>query len=193
MEDVIERIATGILERRDAEIVKQLQATINQAVSKLTEEEVRRLVGDPDVAGAGELEPAAHGFTLTSEPGGPGAWRPGTRAICEATLTPIPGGAQLDVQFRLHPLTRGAFLFLALMGLAMVGFQLAVAGPVTAMLLLLPILVIATLLAADRTRLRRQQHALRGLIESTFTPLAQARLAASADPFRLGAGPAPRR
>ncbi|MBL8971048.1 MAG: hypothetical protein JNK56_10730 [Myxococcales bacterium] len=140
-----------------------------------------------------ELEPAAHGFTLTSEPGGPGAWRPGTRAICEATLTPIPGGAQLDVQFRLHPLTRGAFLFLALMGLAMVGFQLAVAGPVTAMLLLLPILVIATLLAADRTRLRRQQHALRGLIESTFTPLAQARLAASADPFRLGAGPAPRR
>lgn len=140
-----------------------------------------------------ELEPAAHGFTLTSDPGGPGAWRPGTRAICEATLTPIPGGAQLDVQFRLHPLTRGAFLFLALMGLAMVGFQLAVAGPVTAMLLLLPILVIATLLAADRTRLRRQQHALRGLIESTFTPLAQARLAASADPFRLGAGPAPRR
>jgi hypothetical protein len=140
-----------------------------------------------------ELEPAAHGFTLTSEPGGPGAWRPGTRAICEATLTPIPGGAQLDVQFRLHPLTRGAFLFLALMGLAMVGFQLAVAGPVTAMLLLLPILVIAALLAADRTRLRRQQQALRGLIESTFTPLAQARLAASADPFRLGAGPAPRR
>ncbi len=165
---------------------------------------VRRLLERPDVRlrdeGAAlpaepsyELEPAAHGFTLTSEPGGPGAWRPGTRAICEATLTPIPGGAQLDVQFRLHPLTRGAFLFLALMGLAMVGFQLVVAGPITAMLLLLPILVIATLLAADRTRLRRQHQALRGLIESTFTPLAQARLAASADPFRLGAGPAPRR
>lgn len=135
-----------------------------------------------------ELEPAAHGFTLTSDPGG--AWRPGTRAICEATLTPIPGGAHLDVQFRLHPLTRGAFLFLALMGLAMVGFQLAVAGPLTAALLLLPILVIATLLAADRTRLRRQQQALRALIESTFTPLAQPRLTASADPFRLR--PAPR-
>jgi hypothetical protein len=163
---------------------------------------VARLLDRPDVRlrdeGAAlpaepsyELEPTAHGFTLTSEPGGPGAWRPGTRAICEASLASIPGGAQLQVQFRLHPLTRGAFLFLALIGLAMVGFQLAVAGPITAMLLLLPILVVAALLAADRTRLRRQQQALRALIESTFTPLAQPRLPASADPFRLG--PAPRR
>ena len=161
---------------------------------------VRRLLDLPDVRlrdeGAAlpsepiyELEPTAHGFTLTSEPGGPGAWRPGSRAICEATLTPIAGGARLDVLFRLHPLTRGAFLFLAVMGLALFGFQLVVAGPITAMLLLLPILVIATLLAADRTRLRRQHEALRALIESTFTPLAQPRLSATADPFRLGPAP----
>lgn len=164
---------------------------------------VPRLLGRPDVRlrdeGAAlpsepiyELEPIPHGFTLISDPGGPGAWRPGTRAICEATLTSIPGGARLDVQFRLHPLTRTAFAFLAVMGLAMVGFQLVVAGPITAMLLLLPILVLATLLAADRTRLRRQQQALRALIESTFTPLAQPRLGATADPFRLGPAP-PRR
>jgi len=140
-----------------------------------------------------ELEPTPHGFTLTSDPGGPGAWRPGTRAICEATLAPIAGGARLVVHFRLHPLTRGAFLFLALMGLAMVGFQLAVAGPTTAVALLLPILVVASLLAADRSRLRRQHQALRALIESTFTPLAQPRLAASDDPFRLSAPPPPRR
>lgn len=164
---------------------------------------LRRLLERPDVRlrdeGAAlpcepiyELEPTRHGFTLTSDPGGPGAWRPGTRAICEATLTSIPGGAQLDVQFRLHPLTRTAFVFLAVMGLAMVSFQLAVAGPTTAILLLLPILVVATLLAADRNSLRRQQQALRALIESTFTPLAQPRQPATADPFRLGPAPGSR-
>lgn len=164
---------------------------------------VARLLDRPDVRlrdeGAAlpaepcyELEPTARGFTLTSEPGGPGAWRPGTRAICEASVAVISGGAQLQVHFRLHPLTRGVFIFLGLIGLAMVGFQLVIAGPTTAMLLLLPILVVAALLAADRSRLRRQQQALRALIESTFTPLAQPRLAASADPFRLGPTP-PRR
>ncbi len=135
-----------------------------------------------------DLERTAHGFTLTTD-GGPGAWRPGSQAICEAELVPIPGGARLVVRFRMHPLTRGAFIFLAVIGLAMVGFQLAVAGPGTAALLLLPILVVAAFLAADRGRLHRQQAALRSLIESTCTPLAQPRAPASDDPFRLGSVP----
>lgn len=149
--------------------------------------------GHDDDAKPGEagydLQRTATGFTLTTDPGGPGAWRPGSQAICEAELAPIAGGTRLVVRFRLHPLTRGAFAFLALIGLAMVGFQLIVAGPTTAVVLLVPILVVTTILAADRSRLRRQQMALRSLIESTFTPLAQPRLAAPDDPFRISAPP----
>lgn len=139
-----------------------------------------------------DLERTRAGFTLTADPGGPGAWRPGSQAICEGELAPIAGGTRLVVRFRLHPLTRGAFAFLAVIGLAMVGFQLAVAGPVTAAVLLVPILVVTAILAADRSRLRRQQLALRSLIESTFTPIAQPRLAPPDDPFRV-ATPASRR
>jgi hypothetical protein len=137
-----------------------------------------------------DLERTVDGFTLTSDPGGPGAWRPGTRAICEGRLVPIAGGVELVVQFRLHPLTRGAFALLTVLGLAMVGFQLSVAGPTTAAVLLLPILALMAILAADRSGLRRQQESLRSLIESTFTPLAQPQLVAPDDPFRL---PAPGR
>jgi hypothetical protein len=132
-----------------------------------------------------DLQRVPGGFTLTSDPGGPGAWRPGTQAICEAHLEAIPGGSRLVVRFRLHPLTRSAFTFLALLALGMAGFQLVVAGPAAAALLLIPIVVLTTILAADRSRLRRQREALRSLIESTFTPLAQPQLAASTDPFRL--------
>ena len=140
-----------------------------------------------------DLQRTPRGFTLTTDPGGPGAWRPGSQAICEAELAEIPGGARLVVHFRMHPLTRSAFIFLTLIGLAMVGFQLVVAGPTTAAVLLVPILVMTTILAADRGRLRRQQAALRSLIESTCTPLAQPRAPAPDDPFRLTALPDPER
>lgn len=140
-----------------------------------------------------DLQRTPHGFTLTTDPGGPGAWRPGSRAICEADLAEIPGGARLVVRFRMHPLTRSAFIFLTVIGLAMAGFQLIVAGPATAAVLLVPILVVTTILAADRGRLRRQQAALRSLIESTCTPLAQPRAPAPEDPFRLTAVPRPER
>jgi hypothetical protein len=136
-----------------------------------------------------DLQRTPTGFTLTADPGGPGAWRPGSQAICEGELVPIAGGTRLVVRFRLHPLTRGAFAFLAVIGLAMVGFQLIVAGPTTAAVLLVPILVVTAILAADRSRLRRQQMALRSLIESTFTPVAQPRDAPPDDPFRVLAPP----
>ena len=86
---------------------------------------------------------------------------------------------------------RGAFVFLTVIGLAMLGFQLIVAGPTTAAVLLVPILVVAMILAADRGRLRRQQAALRSLIESTCTPLAQPRDPSPDDPFRLASLPRP--
>ena len=87
-------------------------------------QESREGVTSPGEGGY-DLQRTAQGFTLTADPGGPGAWRPGSRAICEAELVAIPGGSRLVVRFRLHPLTRGAFVFLAVIGLAMVGFQLA--------------------------------------------------------------------
>ena len=140
-----------------------------------------------------DLQRVPGGFTLTSDPGGPGAWRPGTQAICEGQLEAIPGGSRLVVRFRLHPLTRSAFTFLALLALSMAGFQMVVAGPAAAALILIPIAVLTTILAADRSRLRRQREALRSLIESTFTPLAQPQQAASMDPFRLAEMPAAQR
>ncbi len=186
-------MATTALARRGAPtLVFDLGITPEQVVP--------RLLAHPDVQDSDEqaakpgearydLQRTATGFTLTSEPGGPGAWRPGSRAICEGQLIPLAGGVRLMVRFRLHPLTRGAFIFLAAIGLAMVGFQLAVAGPTTAAVLLLPILVVTAILAADRSGLRRQQQALRSLLESTFTPLAQPRVAAPDDPFRLALPP----
>lgn len=151
-------------------------------------QESRDGVTPPDEIGF-DLQRTPQGFTLITDPGGPGAWRPGSQAICEAELVEIPGGSRLVVRFRLHPLTRGAFIFLALIGLAMAGFQLLVAGPGTAVLLLLPIVVVTMILAADGGRLRRQQAALRSLIESTCTPLAQPRAPAPDDPFRLASLP----
>lgn len=183
-------------------LARRPSATLTFNLAVPSEQVVPRLLAHPDVqesheeaASPGEtrydLQRTPQGFTLTSEPGGPGAWRPGSRAICEGQLVPIAGGSRLVVRFRLHPLTRGAFIFLAVIGLAMVGFQLAVAGPTTAAVLLLPILVVTTILAADRSGLRRQQQALRSLLESTFTPLAQPRDAAPEDPFRLASPPRP--
>lgn len=128
-----------------------------------------------------ELRPIPGGFTLTSDPG---AWRPGTRALCEARLAPLPAGTAVQVRFRLHPLTFTAFAFLVVMGFAMVVFQLLVAGPMIAAALLVPFLILLGLLAADRDNLARQQRSLRALVESTLVPLALPQQAAPDAPFR---------
>lgn len=70
----------------------------------------------------------------------------------------------------------------------MAAFQLAIAGPVMAGTLLLPFLVIVGLFLADRSSLRRQQRALRMLVEATLTPIARPRQPGAAAPFRRGAG-----
>lgn len=129
------------------------------------------------------LERTADGFTLTSDPG---AWRPGTRAICEVHLAPIEGGAQVHIRFRLHPLTRTAFAYIIALGLAMTAFQLVVAGPTIAATMLVPFLIIVGLLAADRTSLRSQQRALRSIVEATLAPIAMPQERALAGPFRRG-------
>jgi hypothetical protein len=129
------------------------------------------------------LEPSDDGFHITADPG---AWRPGTRAICEVHLTPDADGARVVVRFRLHPLTRTAFAYIIALGLAMAAFQLAIAGPVVAGTLLIPFLIVISLLAADRSSLRRQQRALRMLVEATLTPIAVPHERAPAAPFRRG-------
>jgi len=182
--------------RHSPSLVFELRLPPEQVITRLLDEHnvQEREDGAWSAREAGyDLQRVPGGFTLTSDPGGPGAWRPGTQAICEAQLEAIPGGSRLMVRFRMHPLTRSAFTFLALLALGMAGFQLVVAGPAAAALLLIPIVVLTMILAADRSRLRRQREALRSLIESTFTPLAQPRLAASTDPFRLADVPAPER
>ncbi|MCY1058739.1 hypothetical protein [Nannocystis sp. SCPEA4] len=131
------------------------------------------------------LERSEHGFHLTADPG---AWRPGTRAICEVQLTPQDDGARVVVRFRLHPLTRTAFAYIIALGLAMTAFQLAIAGPVVAATLLVPFLIVVGLLAADRNSLRRQQRALRMLVEATLTPIAVPHERAPAAPFRRDTG-----
>lgn len=127
------------------------------------------------------LEPSPDGFRLTADPG---AWRPGTRAICEVHLTAQDDGARVVVRFRLHPLTRTAFAYIIALGLAMAAFQFAIGGPVMAGTLLVPFLIVVGLLAADRSSLRRQQRALRTLVEATLTPIARPHERALAAPFR---------
>lgn len=135
-----------------------------------------------------ELRRVAGGFTLTSDPG---AWRPGTRALCEAHVVAHDQGAQVSVRFRVHPLTFTAFVYIAALSLLMVAFQLVVAGPVIAATMLVPFLIIVGLLAADRSNLVRQQRALRTLVESTLTPITLPQLRAIEAPFRRGDGRAP--
>lgn len=127
------------------------------------------------------LERTVDGFSLTADPG---AWRPGTRAICEVHLAPDDHGAHVLVRFRLHPLTRTAFAYIIALGLAMAAFQFAVAGAAMAATLLAPFLVIVGLLAADRSSLRRQQRALRMLVEATLIPIARPHEPAATAPFR---------
>lgn len=136
--------------------------------------------GDPDYT----LQRTADGFTLTSDPG---SWRPGSRAICEAHVAPLDDldhGARVVVRFRLHPLTRTAFAYIIALGVLMTGFQLLVAGPAIAATVLVPFLVVVGLLAADRNNLRRQQRALRTLVEATLTPITLPHERALSGPFR---------
>lgn len=133
--------------------------------------------GDPGYA----LERSEHGFSLTADPG---TWRPGTRAICEVQLAPDDDGARVIVRFRLHPLTRTVFAYIIALGLVMTVFQLVVAGPTIAGALLVPFLILVGLLAADRSSLRRQQRALRMLVEATLTPIARPHERPAAAPFR---------
>lgn len=138
--------------------------------------------GDPDYT----LQRTADGFTLISDPG---SWRPGSRAICEAHVAPLEAGARVVVRFRLHPLTRTAFAYIIALGVLMTGFQLLIAGPAIAATVLVPFLIVVGLLAADRNNLRRQQRALRTLVEATLTPIALPHERALPGPFRRGSLP----
>lgn len=168
-------------------------AVLDVAVTAAPEEVVERFTSrgdierDPHSGHGGDhdyaIERTADGFTLTSDPG---AWRPGTRAICEVHLAPIEGGAQVHIRFRLHPLTRTAFAYIIALGLVMTVFQYVVAGPTIAATMLVPFLVIVGLLAADRTGLRRQQRALRTVVEATLAPITMPQERALAGPFRRG-------
>lgn len=166
-------------------------ADIEVAVTVAPDEVVRRFTSrddierDPNGGHGGDhdytLERTADGFTLTSDPG---AWRPGTRAICHVRVTAEPLGAHVHARFRLHPLTRTVFAYIVALGLAMTVFQYAVAGPVIAATMLVPFVIIVGLLAADRSGLRRQQRALRTVVEATLAPLAAPQERALAGPFR---------
>lgn len=166
------------------------------AVAATPDEVTERFLARDDVAGVEghgrdpgyELQRVPGGFTLTSDPG---AWRPGTRALCEAQLVARQDGAQVSVRFRLHPLTFTALAYIVALGLLMVVFQILVAGPVIAATLLVPFVIIVGLLAADRSNLVRQQRALRTLVEATLTPITLPQERAIEAPFRRGGGREP--
>ena len=89
-------------------------------------------------------------------------------------------------------------MYIIALGVLMTGFQLIVAGPAIAATVLVPFLIVVGLLAADHNNLRRQQRALRTLVEATLTPITLPHERALPGPFRrgslplkLGAGPSP--
>lgn len=167
-------------------------ATLEFAVAEAPAAVVERLLARADVVerrqdvGHGDdsahvLERTPDGFTLTADPG---AWLALPRTLCEVVLDPIDAGARVLVRFRLHPLRRLVLAYVSGLALATIAVQLALGRPAIAGTLLVPFLVIVSLLAADRSGLRRQQRELRAVLEATLTPIALPHERAPDAPFR---------
>lgn len=166
--------------------------TLEFAVAATPEAVIERFLARPDVVerrqdvGHGDdpahvLERTAGGFVLTADPGVLLAF---PRVIGEVELVGTDAGARVLVRLREHPLRRVVLAYVTTIGLATIAFQLALARPAIAGTLLIPFLVIVALLVADRSGLRRQQRALRTVLESTLTPIALPQERAPDAPFR---------
>ena len=130
------------------------------------------------------------GFILAGRASEPGVWEPGAYAVLEAEVAPrARGGSELVMRFRLHPLTRAAYLTVAGVAGLIIPLQFWTTGLLLGTAMMFPIVLAAMVVGLDSRRLDEQRASLQRLVEERFAPLALPREAGEPGPFRrLGGG-----
>lgn len=131
------------------------------------------------------LERSGDAFTLAGRASEPGVWEPGAYAVLCGRIERRPGGgSELVLRFRLHPLTRAAYLtVIAITGL-LIPLQLWTTGLLLGTAMIFPVVVAAMVVGLDSRRLGAQRASLQRLVEERFGPLALARSPELGCPFR---------
>ena len=132
-------------------------------------------------------------FMLAGRASEPGVWEPGTYAVLEGWVEPRAGGGSwLELRFRLHPLTRAAYLTVLGVAGLIVPLQLWTTGLWLGSAMMFPIVLAAAIVGLDRRRLGEQRENLQRLVEALFEPLALPRAPREGCPLRrsIGSGPA---
>ncbi|PRP93545.1 hypothetical protein [Enhygromyxa salina] len=134
------------------------------------------------------LERAEQGFVLAGRASEPGVWEPGAYAVLDGRITHRKGGgSELTLRFRLHPLTRAAYLSVASIALLIIPLQFWTTGLLLGTAMMFPIVLAAMVVGLDSGRLGDQRASLQRLVEEVFAPLALAREPGERCPFRRDA------
>lgn len=170
---------------------------------------VAELLADPRVAEArlstlGTLRgPATHfvlerdhhglpGFVIAGRASEPGVWEPGAYAVLDGRVASRSGGgSELVMRFRLHPLTRAAYLSVAGIALLIIPLQFWTTGLLLGTAMMFPIVFAAMVIGLDSRRLGQQRACLQRLVEEVFAPIALAREPGERCPFRRGLAQSP--
>lgn len=128
---------------------------------------------------------AARRFVLAGRASEPGVWEPGAYAVLEGVVEPRPDGAsQLVLRFRLHPLTRAAYLTVVGVAALIIPLQFWTTGLLLGSAMMFPVVLAAAVVGLDSRRLGNQRENLQRLVEELFEPLALAREPRERCPFR---------
>lgn len=176
------------------------QPPLHFALPLEPERVIAELLDDPSVAEArlstlGTLRGPATRFVLErSEPdrfvlagraSEPGVWEPGAYAVLEGEISAREGGgSELVLRFRLHPLTRAAYLTVACVALLIIPLQFWTTGLLLGTAMMFPFVLAAMVVGLDSRRLSQQRASLQRLVEGHFAPLALAREPEAGCPFR---------
>lgn len=127
-------------------------------------------------------------FVLAGRASEPGVWEPGAYAVLEGRVERRPeGGSELVLRFRLHPLTRAAYVTVAVVALLIIPLQFWTTGLLLGSAMMFPIVLAAMVVGLDSRRLGDQRASLQRLVEEIFAPLALAREPTERCPFRRDA------
>lgn len=125
------------------------------------------------------------GFVLAGRASEPGVWEPGAYAVLVGRVEGRPGGgSELVLRFRLHPLTRAAYLTVTAVALLLIPLQFWTTGLLLGTAMMFPIVLAAMVVGLDSRRLGEQRANLQRLVEELFAPLALAPEPGRRCPFR---------
>ncbi len=134
---------------------------------------------------ASEGSGTERGFLLAGRASEPGVWEPGSYVVMVGRVTSAPqGGCELSLRFRLHPLTRAAYLTVIAVAGLLIPLQCWTTGLLLGTVMMFPIVLAAMVIGLDSRRLGEQRANLQRLVETLFAPLALPREHAERGPFR---------